>query len=94
VLVAEQRAQPLLVLANSAVMGARMELPQAAVNVLEPGQATTVVVGGRSYNARISSLTLSPDTAGAQARYSVVASFSVSPEDGLRAGQKARVRLP
>ncbi|MGE5027085.1 MAG: efflux RND transporter periplasmic adaptor subunit, partial [Betaproteobacteria bacterium] len=84
--------QPLLVLAKAGEMAARFRLPADRANALKPGQAVTVVVGGRDYPAALKNLGLEPVKDKSGAAYEADAIFAV--KELLRPGTAAVVKLP
>jgi RND family efflux transporter MFP subunit len=93
-LVAEQRSRPLLVLAKAGLMAASAVLPLSVVQVLQSGQAATVLIGDQQYTATVVSLGMAPEDGIKQGSYRVVVEFVVGEEDVYRAGQAATIRLP
>ena len=93
-LVAEQRSRALLVLASTGLMKARARLPLSSAQTLETGQAVTVLVNNKPYAATVTSLGRRTDAADNDRDYLLEAEFKLEPGDGLRAGQRALIRLP
>ncbi len=93
ILVAEQRAQPLLVLAKSGVMGAIADVPITRIDTISIGQRATVVVGGQSFPATVAAVALQRAAAEPGSRYRVEVAFDVNGERVLRAGQAATIRF-
>lgn len=93
-LVAEQRSTALLVLAKTDVMTARAELPLASVQTLSTGQPARVQIEDREYAAMVTSLGMRPQTGVKDGYYPVEVEFELRPDDVLRAGQAATIRLP
>lgn len=91
-LVAEQRANPVLLLARTGLMAARAGLPLSELRSLRTGDSVTVLVGERSFPARVSAIGMQPEGGGG-ANYMLEALFETGPNDVFRAGQAARVRL-
>jgi multidrug efflux system membrane fusion protein len=93
-LVAEQRSQPLLVLAKTGVMAARAWLPLAAIQPLKTGQSATVLIAQQQYTATVKSLGMRTETGQIDGRYLLEVEFEIDSEDVYRAGQPATIRLP
>lgn len=93
-LVAEQRSRPLLVLARADRMTARALLPASSLRSLATGQPVKVLVEDAEFAATVISLGKRPDGADGSANYLLEAEFRPGPENLLRAGQAAKVRLP
>jgi RND family efflux transporter MFP subunit len=93
-LVAEQRSRPLLVLAKAGLMAASAVLPLSVVQVLQSGQAATVLIGDQQYIATVVSVGMAPEKGIEQGPYRVVVEFEVGAKDLYRAGQAATIRLP
>jgi RND family efflux transporter MFP subunit len=93
-LVAEQRSRPLLVLAKAGRMAASAVLPLSTVQVLQIGQAATVLIGDQQYAATVAALGMAPEAGIKQGSYRVVVEFEVGAKDVYRAGQAATIRLP
>ena len=93
-LVAEQRSQPLLVLAKTGVMVARTWLPLASIQQLKTGQSATVLLEQRQYTATVKSLGMRAGTGRMEGRYLLEVEFETDPEHVYRAGQAATIRLP
>ncbi len=91
-LVAEQRSNPVLLLARAGLMTARAGLPLGELGSLRTGDPVTVLVGERSFPARISAIGMQPDGGGG-ANYILEALFETGPNEVFRAGQAAGVRL-
>ncbi|MBZ0091391.1 MAG: efflux RND transporter periplasmic adaptor subunit, partial [Sulfuricellaceae bacterium] len=81
---------PLLALAKSGEMLARMKLTEGQIQKLKNGQAVTVSVGNRTYPGQIKTLALEPSGSGKEGpSYQADAVFSSA--DTLRAGSAALV---
>lgn len=93
-LVAEQRSRPLLLLAKAGLMAASAVVPLSSVQVLQSGQAATVLIGDQQYLATVVSLGMAPEAGIEQGSYRVVVEFEVDAKDVYRAGQAATIRLP
>ena len=61
---------------------------------LATGQPVRVLVEDREFAATVVSLGKPPDAADGSAAYLLEAEFQPGPENTLRAGQAAKVRLP
>lgn len=94
VLVDEQRATPLLVLAKDGEMTARALLPASEIRALRTGQKVSVLIDNNRRDAEIISLGMLPEKAEGESRYRLEARFDTTKEDDFRAGQVAVVRLP
>jgi multidrug efflux system membrane fusion protein len=93
-LVAEQRSQPLLVLAKTGVMAARAWLPLASIQQLKTGQPATVLIEQRQYSATVKSLGMRAEEGRMDGKYLLEVEFETDPEHVYRAGQTATIRLP
>jgi hypothetical protein len=93
-LVAEQRSQPLLVLAKTGMMAARSSLPLSAVQGLVTGQPATVLIEDHHYAATVTALGMRAQTGYEDERYLVEVEFEIDPDHDYRAGQAATIRLP
>lgn len=93
-LVAEQRARPLLVLASTDRMVAMARIRPAALPSLSVGASVMVLVENREFAATVVSLGRSAKAGGDDAGYVLAAEFRPEPGQPLWAGQAARIRLP
>lgn len=91
-LVVKLQAQPVLVLAKAGEMLARFRLYDSQIDKLKPGQAVTVVAGGKSYPGTLRTLGLEPVMTKDGPTYPADVVFRT--DDILRAGAAATVRLP
>lgn len=85
--------QPLLVLAKSGEMLARMALTEGQIQKLKNGQAVTVNVANQSYPGQIKTLALEPSGSGKEGP-SYQADVVFASADTLRAGTTALIKLP
>jgi RND family efflux transporter MFP subunit len=92
-LVAEQRARPVLILARAGQMTARAELPLSAIQALETGQPLTVLINNRAFSATVTATGMHTGTENAGS-YMLEAVFDVDPKGSNRAGQAAVIRVP
>lgn len=88
------QTSPLLVLASSEQMVARMMLTPEQLAQVKPGAEMEVRVGGRAYPGKVANLGLEPTQGETGPRYEVEVRFPASAEDDLRAGQVASIDLP
>jgi RND family efflux transporter MFP subunit len=93
ILVAEQRAQPLLVLAKSGVMGAMTDVPATHIDTLSVGQHATVVIGGQSFTAKVATVGMQSEANKRGDLYRVEVAFDVADKKLFRAGQAATIRF-
>lgn len=91
-LVVKLQAQPVLVLAKAGEMLARFRLYDSQIDKLKPGQAVTVVAGGKIYPGTLRTLGLEPVMTKDGPTYPADVVFRT--DDILRAGAAATVRLP
>ena len=94
VLVDEQRAAPLLVLAKDGEMTARALLPASEIRALRTGQQVSVLIDNSSRDADIISLGMQSESVDGEPGYRLEARFYGNSGDGFRAGQAAVIRLP
>lgn len=85
------QTEPLVVLAGTGEMLARLAVPLARLDDLELGQAARVTVDGSTYTGRIARVGLEP-LAADDTRYPVEVIFDAG-SDPLRAGRAAKVTL-
>lgn len=89
------QSEPLLILARTDEMLARVELEESALAGLQQGQQAEVRVQGKTYSGSIRSIALEPVAGtGDTPRYRVDVQFSVPADRLLRAGQEALLVLP
>ena len=87
---AELKPPVLLVIAAAGEYLAQARVPPGRVIGLKPGQAVSVVAGGKTYAAKIKAIAHEP--AGSKEPYILDAVFSAA--EPLHAGQPARIQLP
>jgi len=90
VVVNEERAEPLLVVARAGHMQARAPVPLGELLAHQPGEVVKVKVLEQEYDARIVRLELEPRDGG----YALVAEFPLAAGETLRAGMPAKLVLP
>lgn len=91
--VSHERPMPLLELAGDGQWLARAEVGEALLSRLQPGTPLQVEVAGQSHEATVRTLGWRPIDGSAPPRYALTAAFS-APDQGLRPGLAARIRLP
>ena len=89
--ISEQRAVPLVVLAEAGRMVARAKVSAAKAAKLKQGSKVSVTVDGKSYNGKILSIAMEPESTAAD-KYGVDSVFETG-KNILRAGQSAKVNL-
>lgn len=89
--ISEQRAAPLVVLAEAGRMVARAKVSAARAAKLKPGTKVSVTVNGKNYSGKILSIAMEPESATAD-KYGVDSVFETG-GNILRAGQSAKVNL-
>ena len=88
------QVQPLVVLAGSQRMKAIAQLDDRQAATLSPGRSVRVAVAGTWFEGQVLSVGLEPTTRdGGGPRYALEVGFTPSPEELLRAGQPATVRI-
>lgn len=93
--VSRLEASPLVTLAESGRMIARVLIPEEQVDTLTEGDEATVTVGGRKFSGRVRGVGLEPASGTRPSGYPVDILFNYDPtEIVLRAGRKAEVLLP
>jgi multidrug efflux system membrane fusion protein len=94
VVVSELQSTPLVVIAEADRMRARALAAAEQLAAVKVGDAAQVEVQDRRFTGRVETLGLEPaPSAGPQALYEVTVSFEVPPDQQLRAGQPAQLRL-
>lgn len=92
--VSELEARPLVTVAESGRMAARISVPEEQLDSVTEGEEATVVIGGRQFSGRVARVGLEPVTETRPSGYPVDIVFDYDPAQGLlRAGRKAEVRL-
>lgn len=91
VVVSRLQSSPLLVLASSAELVVRAEVPTTVMENLKQGQALTVQLAGERYPGAVHRL--GPEPLG-EGRYALEVRFSPKPGHTLYRGQAARILLP
>jgi RND family efflux transporter MFP subunit len=93
--VSRLEAKPLVTVAESGRMIARVVVPEEQVGTLSEGDEATATVAGRKFTGRVARVGLEPANKTRPSGYPVDVLFDYDPAQVvLRAGQKAEVRLP